>query len=339
MTAARAQLGLGTAGIGNLYRPVSEAAATATVEAALGCGIALFDTAPHYGFGLAERRLGAVLAQSAQGRAAQVSTKVGRLLDPVTTLASAACTAAGERHGFVDADPFEPRFDYGADAILRSAEESLARLQRDRVAVLLAHDLGARTHGSAHQRHMRDFLDSGYRAMRDLRDAGTAARIGIGVNEVEVCLDLLERVELDVILLAGRYTLLEQGALDRLLPLCQARGTAVFIGGPFNSGILASDAPGGPYDYAAAPAGIVARTEQLRGACKAHGASLRGAALAFPAAHPVVEAVIAGMVGRGEVAEAVGHWHSPPAAGLWLQLRAQGLISAHAPLPVSADLP
>ena len=214
------RLGMGTAPIGNLYRAVSDAQARATLEAAWDAGIRYFDTAPHYGFGLAERRLGAMLAERDTSGSALLSTKVGRLLAPTR--------AQGERHGFVDADPFEPVFDYSADAIRRSFEESCRRIGRDRIDLLLAHDLGHVTHGAAHEAHLRAFLDSGYGAMRDLRDAGAVRAIGIGVNEVAICETLLDHVELDVILLAGRYTLLDRSA-DRLLALIIAaywRGTS-----------------------------------------------------------------------------------------------------------------
>ena len=178
------QLGMGTAGIGNLYSPVTSERARETVAAAWTAGITYFDTAPHYGFGLAERRLGDALAKlDPEGRAI-VSTKVGRLLVPTTS-------SARERHGFVDADPFEPVFDYSREAVLRSHQESLARLQRERVDILLAHDLGEETHGPESARHMRAFLESGYDAMCELRDEGTVGAIGIGVNEIDVCLFLL----------------------------------------------------------------------------------------------------------------------------------------------------
>jgi D-threo-aldose 1-dehydrogenase len=319
-----AQLGLGTAGIGNLYTRVSEATARETVTAALAGGMTLFDTAPHYGFGLAERRLGEALDASAQGRAARISTKVGRLLRPTT--------ATGLRHGFMDADPFEPHFDYSADAIHASFASSLTRLRRSRVDVLLAHDLGAMTHGDAAPEAMRAFLGGGYRAMRDLRDSGAAGAIGVGVNEVAVCLELLAEVELDVILLAGRYTLLEQAALEDLLPLCAAKGVRLIIGGPFNSGILA-DGPA-QYNYAPAPEPVLARASALRAACAAHGVALPSAALAFPAAHPAVMAVVAGLVGAEQVEQALAAWRQPPPAALWADLARQGLIAAQAPLPL-----
>src|SRR5688572_25546364 len=309
-------LGMGTAGIGNLYAPVAPDVARATVAAAWAAGIRYFDTAPHYGFGLAERRLGEALADLEPQGEAIVSTKVGRLLEPVTS-------SARERHGFVDADPFEPVFDYTRDAVLRSHEESLARLKRARVDVLLAHDLGELTHGSDSERHMISFLDSGYGAMRELKEQGAVDAIGIGVNEVEVCLYLLERVELDVILLAGRYTLLDRSAADRLLPLCAERGVRVIVGGPYNSGILAQPtasqrAP--RYDYEAPPAPILARAAALERVCEAHGVELGAAALHFPLRHPAVASVIPGLVGEAQVRQTSERMAVAVPEGLWAEL-------------------
>jgi D-threo-aldose 1-dehydrogenase len=307
---------MGTAGIGNLYAPVAADGARATVAAAWSAGIRYFDTAPHYGFGLAERRLGeALTALDPEGRAI-VSTKVGRLLAP-------APDGARERHGFVDADPFEPVFDYSGDAVLRSHEESLARLNRARVDVLLAHDLGELTHASENERHMRAFLDSGYGAMRELKEQGAVDAIGIGVNEVEVCLHLLERVELDVILLAGRYTLLDRSAAERLLPLCEERGVRVIVGGPYNSGILAQPTASQRqprYDYEAPPAPILARAAALEQVCEAHGVPLGAAALQFPLRHPAVASVIPGLVGEAQVRQTIERMGTAIPETLWLEL-------------------
>lgn len=290
-------LGIGTAAIGNLYAAVTDAEAYATVRAALDGGVSYFDTAPHYGFGLAERRLGEALGDAP----VLISTKVGRLLEPSTEL--------GPRHGFVDADPYEPRFDYSADGIRRSYESSLGRLKRDRVDILLAHDLGRLTHGSAHEHHLAAFLDGGYRAMRELKDAGAINAIGIGVNEVAICLELIERVELDVILLAGRYTLLDRSAADVLIPLCDRRGIRLIIGGPYNSGILArddlSDVARLHYDYAQAPAETIARAQRLAALCARFGVLLPAAALQFPLRDPRVATVIAGVANPGEVRDLV----------------------------------
>ena len=286
-------LGIGTAAIGNLYAPVSDAEAERTIRAALDAGISYFDTAPHYGFGLAERRLGQALGDTP----VLLSTKVGRVLEPTT--------AHGERHAFVDADPYEPRFDYSADGVRRSYDSSLGRLKRDRVSILLAHDLGRLTHGTGHERHMRDFLDGGYRAMRDLKEAGAVEAIGIGVNEIAVCLELIERVELDVILLAGRYTLLDRSAAELLIPQCDRRGIRLIIGGPYNSGILAqedlSDGARLHYDYAQAPAEMIGRAQRLAALCARFGVALPAAALQFPLRDPRVATVIAGVANAGEV--------------------------------------
>ncbi len=307
------RLGVGTAAIGNLYAPVSDADAEATTRAAIDAGISYFDTAPFYGFGLAERRLGAALGN----RPVVISTKVGRLLEPTD--------ARGERHGYVDADPFEPRFDYGADAVRRSHESSLARLKRDRVNILLAHDLGRETHGDDHPLHLRAFLDGGYRAMRDLRDAGAIDAIGIGVNEIAVCLEVIDRVELDVILLAGRYTLLDRSAADRLLPECERRGIRLIVGGPYNSGILARDDLGQAeqlhYNYARAPAETVARARRLAALCARFGVSLPAAALQFPLRDKRVATVIAGVAKENEVRDLVARAAADIGEDVWTALR------------------
>lgn len=310
------RLGMGTAGIGNLYAPVSAEVAQATVAAAWAAGINYFDTAPHYGFGLAERRLGEALAALDPEGQAIISTKVGRLLAP-------AADGARERYGFVDADPFEPVFDYGRDAVLRSHEESLARLSRARVDILLAHDLGELTHGSDSARHMRMFLDSGYGAMRELKEQGAIDAIGIGVNEIEVCLFLLERVELDVILLAGRYTLLDRSAGARLLPLCSERGVRVIVGGPYNSGILAQPTAGQReprYDYEAPPASILACAAAIERICEKHNVPLGAAALQFALRHPAVASVIPGLVGEAQVRQTLERMFADIPERLWFEL-------------------
>ncbi|WP_076070523.1 aldo/keto reductase [Sphingomonas montana] len=308
--------GMGTAAIGNLYRVVGETEARATIAAALAAGIRYFDTAPHYGHGLAERRLGETLAELDPGAAAIVSTKVGRLLEPTTE--------RGERHGFVDADPFEPVFDYSADGIRRSVDASRLRLRRDRIDILLAHDLGVQTHGDAHRRHLSDFLDGGYDAMVTLRNAGEVGAIGIGVNEIAICNDLLDRVDLDVILLAGRYTLLDRSAAA-LLDRCHERGVRVIVGGPYNSGILARDPtevdPGkAHYDYAAPSADIVDRTLALAGICARFGVALPAAALQFPLRHAAVACVVAGVAGETEVNDLVARAAVPIPKELWMAL-------------------
>ncbi len=316
--------GMGTAPIGNLYRAISEDQARAALNAAWDAGIRYFDTAPHYGFGLAERRLGAMLAERDPLGSALLSTKVGRLLVPTD--------ASGERHGFVDADPFEPLFDYSRDGVLRSFEGSCGRLGRESVDLLLAHDLGRRTHGDLHETYLRQFLDGGYHAMRDLRDAGAIDAIGIGVNEVEICDALLDRVELDVLLLAGRYTLLDRSA-ERLLDRCAAMGVRLIIGGPYNSGILAQEYDGlVHYDYAAPSAEMVEWVDRLAKACAGFGVSLPAAALQFPLRHPHVACVVAGLASAGEVADMMRRLATPLPDALW-----PALDAALGPAPLADD--
>lgn len=320
------RLGFGGAAVGNLYAAVSDTKARTVIDAALAAGVRYFDTAPHYGFGLSEIRHGEALA----GRDVIISTKVGRVLEPVAS-------PARERHGFVDAAPFEPVFDYSYDGVMRSFEASLRRLGRDRVDILLAHDLGRDTHGGDHPAHMRAFLDGGYKAMRELKDAGAVEAIGLGVNEQAVCDEALDHADLDVFLLAGRYTLLEQTALDGLLPRCEQRGVKIIVGGPFNSGALVEASGGGPihYNYAPAGAAIVARVESLRRVCAVHGVPLAAAALQFPLAHPAVASVIPGMASTAQVADAVAWMETPLPAALWSDLRAGGLLHPDAPTPAA----
>ena len=316
--------GMGCSGLGNLYRRVEEATAIATVHRALELGVRYFDVAPHYGFGLAERRLGKALAGWPRGDLV-ISTKVGRRLVPTDL--------TGERHGFIDAEPFEPVFDYGGEAVVASHRQSLERLGLDQVELLLAHDLGEATHGAAAERHLATFLDSGYGAMRALKQAGEIEMIGLGVNEVGVCERLMNEVELDVILLAGRYTLLEQGALA-LLDRCAAEGVRVIVGGPFNSGLLVeSQGPQRHYNYGPAPDAVLARADALARVCQARGAPLAAAALAFPAAHPAVAAVLPGFADPDQATQ-VAAWRDkalPPE--LWRDLRDAGLVEPNAPTP------
>jgi len=316
-------LGFGGGPIGNLYAAISDAEAAATVAAALDAGLRYFDTAPHYGFGLSETRLGQALASRPD---VIVSSKVGRLLAPTDA-------GPGERHGFVDAAPFEPVFDYGYDAVMRSHEESLKRLGRERIDILLAHDLGCRTHGEDHPARMRAFFEGGYRAMRDLRDSGAVGAIGLGVNEQAVCEEALEHGDFDVFLLAGRYTLLEQTALDGFLPLCLKRGVRIIVGGPFNSGVLVEDAAGAHYNYRPAPSEILDRVGRLRAVCAAHAVPLPAAALQFPLAHPAVVSVIPGLGSPAQAVQAAGWMRTPIPGALWDDLRTEGMLHPDAPTP------
>jgi D-threo-aldose 1-dehydrogenase len=313
---------MGCSALGNLYRAVSDAEAQSTLNSALTAGVRYFDTAPLYGFGLSERRLGAALTAACSSDVL-ISSKVGRVLIPTA--------AGGLRDGFVDALPFAPVFDYSFQGVMSSHEASLERLRRPRVNILLAHDLGARTHGNDSARMTETFLRGGYRAMQELRSTGQIDAIGIGVNETEICEELLDAIELDVILLAGRYTLLEQGALS-LLDRCARMGVQVIIGGPFNSGLLV-ESEDLHYNYETAPPEVIARVRALRAICARFDVPLAAAALRFPAAHPAVSCVLPGLASEQQIRQTL-EWRDqsiPPQ--LWLALREAGLLGPAAPFP------
>lgn len=317
------ELGFGAGPMGNLYRPVTDEDARATLAKALAEGLHYIDTAPYYGFGLSERRVGDAL----RGREdVIVSTKAGRLLRPMRL------RAGGERDGFHSPLPFTPVFDYSYDGVLRSCDDSLQRLGLSRIDILLAHDIGAETHGSGHGMRLDELRAGGLRAMQRLKDEGVIAAFGIGVNEIAVCLDLLADSPLDLILLAGRYTLLEQGALDALFPRCRETGTAIVVGGPYNSGILATDSivTGGRYNYARAPAEVIERVRRIEAVCVRHGVGLGTAALHFVLAHPQVASVIPGMASAAEVEATVARYRTGVPSALWEELRHERLIRADA---------
>lgn len=320
-------LGFGAAALGNLYRAVADDAAQQTIGAALDGGIGYVDTAPHYGQGLSERRVAMALRPGTV-----LSTKVGRVLTPISQPAPGT-----ERHGFVDGDPFEPHFDYSYDGVRESFASSLKRLGRDRVDILLAHDLGVDTHGAEAANHMRAFLDGGYRAMAELKAEGRVGAIGLGVNEWQVCDEVLRHADLDVVLLAGRYTLLEQSPLDHFLPLCARRHVAIIAGGPYNSGVLTG---GTHYNYARIPEAIATRVKALEAVCAAHGVSLAAAALQFPLAHPCVASVIPGMASPAEVESNLARFATAVPPALWADLKSENLLHDAAPVPArDAALP
>jgi D-threo-aldose 1-dehydrogenase len=325
------RLGFGTAPIGNLYAPMSDADALAAVREAQALGVGYFDTAPFYGFGLAEKRLAAGLRATPDAPRPVISTKVGRLLEP-----TGRRPTLEPRQGYCSPEPFETRFDYGYDAVMRSHESSLARLGVERVEILLGHDLGALTHGADHERHLRDFLDGGLCALRKLRDEGAVDAIGLGVNEWQICATILEHAEVDCFLLAGRYTLLEQGALDSFLPLCARRGVSIIVGGPFNSGILVAGsraAARSHYNYAPPPPEVVARVVKLEEVCAEFNVPLAAAALQFPLGHPQVAAVIPGGIHPREVRAAREWLDARIPDGFWKTLRERALLHPDAPTP------
>lgn len=324
------ELGFGGAGIGNLYREVADRTADNALDAAWREGLRYFDTAPYYGFGLSETRLGDHLRTLKRGSFV-LSSKVGRLLAPTEGM-----DAASSRHGFVSSMPFEPIYDYTYDGVMLSFESSLRRLGLERIDVLFLHDLGAQTHGDDHPQVFRTAMDHGYPALRKLRDEGRIQAIGIGANEWEVCDQAMDHGDFDCFLLAGRYTLLEQSALDRFLPRCQAQGVSVVVGGPFNSGILATGTALGQtmyYNYKPAPAGIIARVERIEAQCRRFGVPLAAAALQFPLAHPAVASVIPGLASVRDVEQALAHYRHPIPEAFWRALMQGGLIHSQAPTP------
>lgn len=320
-------LGFGGASVGNLYRAIDDEVAAAAVKTARELGIRYFDTAPHYGQGLSELRLGRALNNQSN---VVLSTKVGRVLKPIDQPPSGT-----ERWGFIDGLAYEPVFDYSYDGVMRSFETSLQRLQVSNVDILLAHDLGQMTHGDAHAHHWKIFLDSGYRAMRELKDQGLVRAIGFGVNEWQICAQALQHIDVDVFLLAGRYTLLEQEPLEVFLPECERRRISIILGGPFNSGILIDGVRSGVpyYNYAPATSAIIARVQAIQAICDSYQVPLAAAALAFPLAHPAVVSIIPGQASPAQV-NAIHRWFKTQIpVSLWTDLREAGLLHARAPVP------
>jgi len=320
------RIGLGGGPLGNLYAPLTEAAAQETLQAAWDGGIRHFDSAPFYGSGLAEQRLGRFLA-GRQRDAYTISTKVGRVLEPEPE-------GQGPDPTFPGRPPFVPRFDYSHDGVMRAFESSLRRLGVDRVDLLLLHDIDTLTHGAAQPARMALAMRSGLKAMLALREAGAVRAIGLGVNECAPCLQVLPYADWDCFMLAGRYTLLEQPALDELLPACTQRGIGVIPVGIFNSGILATGAVAeARYDYLPAPSDIIARVAAIEAVCARHGVQLASAALRFPLAHPAVAAIVVGARSAAEVAANLALSAAPIPARFWDELKSEGLLAADAPVP------
>jgi D-threo-aldose 1-dehydrogenase len=323
------ELGFGTAPLGNLYRAISEDDAQATLAAAWDVGCRYFDTAPLYGLGLSETRLNHFL----RGRPREsyvLSTKVGRLLQ--------VCSPA-ERTGqgkFFDTPSRRERYDYSHEGVMRCLEDSLERLGLDRIDILYCHDIDIFNHGSqaALDRRLKEFMGGGYGAMVKLREQGVVKAIGAGVNEWQVCETLARAGDFDLFLLAGRYTLLEQESLATFLPYCVERKIGIVIGGPYNSGILATGPkPGAWFNYNPAPPEILDRVRRIEKLCKSHGVTLPEAALRFPLGHPAIVSVVPGAQSPAEVklnAEIMGA-KIPPA--LWAALKKDGLLRAEAPVP------
>lgn len=321
------ELGFGAAPLGNLFRSVPEPDADALLEDAWNSGIRYFDTAPLYGYGLSETRLNWLLRGKPRDEYV-LSTKIGRLL---------SATAPEARDGvgkWFDVPSRKEVYDYGYDGVMRSLEFSLERLGVDRVDILYAHDLDIFTHGSqeALEPKLNELMEGGYRALVEMRDQGVIKAFGAGVNEWQSCQWLAERGDFDLFLLAGRYTLLEQEALETMLPLCEERGIGIVIGGPYNSGILATGArPGANYNYDPAPQEILDRVSGIEAVCARHQVRLVDAAYQFPLLHPAVVSVIPGGQGPMEMASNLAAAKAEIPAALWADLKSEGLLREDAP--------
>jgi len=316
----------GTAPIGNIFRPVPDEESRAMIETSWEAGVRYFDTAPMYGHGLAELRTGEGLRWKPR-EAYVLSSKVGRLLRP-------ARRADIDFAPWADAAPFIMRFDYSYDGTMRAFEDSLQRLALERMDICFIHDIDVFTRGAEQPAVFAAAMDGCWRALERLRREGVVKAIGVGVNEWQVCHAALQQRDFDCFLLAGRYTLLEQDALDEFLPLCEARGAAVVVGGGFNSGILATGArPGAKYNYAPAPADVMQKVARIEAVCAAHDVPLPAAALQFVVAHPAVPAFIAGTRTVAQLRQNLAWFSHPIPPDFWAELKATGLLRPDAPTP------
>lgn len=310
---ALTEIGFGASQIGNLYREVDEETARAAVDAAWDGGIRYFDTAPHYGLGLSERRLGAALR--ARPRDAFVlSTKVGRILVP-----DPDGTTRVDTEGFAVAASSRRVWDFSRDGILRSIDDSLTRLGLDRIDIAYLHDP---------DEHWAEASTTGVDALVELRDQGVVRAVGAGMNRAAMLADFVERCDIDVVMVAGRHTLLDGSARERLLPLAAERGVAVVAAAVYNSGLLSTARPpvGARYDYDTAPDALVERAHAIADVCERHGVELPAAAVRFPLRDPGVASVVVGMRTGAQVASTLSRWAAEVPGALWAELRDRGLL-------------
>lgn len=325
-------VGFGGAPLGNLFATIPDQVVRESLTGAYEAGIRYFDTAPLYGFGLSETRYGNVLSAYDRSELA-ISSKVGYTLRPL---------APGEAppfEQFVDTPPMTIEYDFSRDAILRSIEGSLERLQTDRIDLIYIHDpdegISLQPEFDPYENsHFADVMDQAYPALNELRSQGVIKAIGVGMNQWQMLTDFADEGDFDCFLLAGRYTLLEQESLQHLLPLCEERDVRIVIGGPYNSGILASGpVEGATYNYAPAPAEILERTRRIAAVCERYAVPLAAAALQFPLAHPVVAAIIPGARSAEELTANMQLCRHVIPTGLWNDLKAEDLIHIDAPTP------
>jgi D-threo-aldose 1-dehydrogenase len=322
------KLGLGGAPLGNLFTAISDDDAQTIIQQAIADGCQTFDTAPHYGHGLSEQRFGSAL-RNIERSSFVLSSKVGRILTP-------SATAARDQMNFVNILPYNQHWDYSAVGVRRSVEDSLQRMGMAYLDVAFVHDCCAVCHGDNYPKILRQVIDEAIPELQKMKREGLIRAIGLGVNDVLVCLDVLKEADLDCLLLAGRYTLVDHSGFAELLPICEQRGIRIAIGGVFNSGILATGVRGSDkllFNYDSAPAAWVERVRAVELVCDQFQVPLRAAALQFPLAHPAVDTVLLG-------ASKLPHWHDavtmlqhPIPAAFWAQLKVDGLIPASSPVP------
>lgn len=319
-------LGFGSAPLADLYRRLDDATAIAAVERAVSLGINLVDTSPLYGHGLAEHRCGTAIRRLRR-QDIVLCTKVGRWMDPFQGQDASS--------GFIGGQPHLAMIDYSYDGTMRSIEQSLLQLGTDRLDLLLIHDVDIWTHGAdAIEQRFAEAMAGAYVALDRLRSEGVVAGIGIGVNEADMCVRFAQAGSFDVMLLAGRYSLLEQPALEEFLPLAQQRGIGVMLGGVFNSGILATGpVKGAKYNYQDAPPEIMTKVARIERVCAGHGVALSTAALHFALGHPAVATVVLGAETPHEVERNVAGLFSAVPVALWDDLRAERLLKADVPTP------
>lgn len=319
-------LTLGAAPLGNFYRAMAPGQARAIVDTAWDLNIRTFDTAPMYGFGLGEHRLGSAL----DGRPTDervVSTKVGRVM-------RRSGRSDRDTGLWIDPAPFEAHYDYSYDGVMRSIEDSMCRLMVDRLEIALIHDIDVAHHGADQPSRFKEAIEGGHRALLDLKAAGVVRAIGVGVNETAVCVEFMKHADVDCFLVAGRYTLLEQDSLDDFLPMCAERSIGVILGGVFNSGILAQGpVDGARFNFVPAPEELVRRTREIYDICTRHEVSPRAVALQFAAAHPAVSSLCVGVSAPEQLRSNVELMDVTIPAELWSELEDAGHLRPDAPRP------
>jgi D-threo-aldose 1-dehydrogenase len=323
-------LGLGGAPMGGFRATISDAEAVALTDTAFELGVRYFDTSPFYGYGRSELRMGAALRERPRGDYV-LSTKVGRILH---AMKPGETPPADFRENGLPG--FAPVFDYSYDGVMRSLEHSHLRLGISKIDIALIHDVDFWTikDRAVLDQRFKTVMDGGYKALDELRRAGVIGAIGVGINESDTSLRFIQAGDFDCMLLAGRYTLLEQGALEAFLPECTKRGVSVILGGPYNSGILTGGVTAAAtHDYVQAPAPLIDKARRIEAVCKRHGVELGAAAMQFPLFHPALCSVIPGALSASEVKQNVGRLSVKIPSELWSELKREKLLDPAAPTP------